>query len=106
MPVDRPEIMESQFLEGGANGNETLAGNTPEQRKRRAEQVRQNFSARYRGVAERYRERLGFWYSKNLGDETKFAEAFEICEYGRKPTNEELAKVFPFFPQPPAAKQN
>src|SRR5688572_5175786 len=59
--LDALAVMESQFLEGGANGNEKLAGNTPESRKRRAEQVRQNFSARSRGVAERFRERLGFW---------------------------------------------
>jgi len=28
----------------------------------------------------------------------KFAEAFEICEYGRQPTVEEITVLFPFFP--------
>jgi len=27
----------------------------------------------------------------------KYAEAFEICEYGRQPDHEELKKLFPFF---------
>ncbi len=27
------------------------------------------------------------------------AEAFEICEYGRRPTKEELLKLFPFVPK-------
>jgi hypothetical protein len=27
----------------------------------------------------------------------QFAEAFEICEYGRRPNRAELAKMFPFF---------
>ena len=26
------------------------------------------------------------------------AEAFEITEYGRQPTEEEIRKLFPFFP--------
>jgi hypothetical protein len=28
----------------------------------------------------------------------KFAEAFEICEYGRQPKAEEIKVLFPFFP--------
>jgi hypothetical protein len=27
----------------------------------------------------------------------KFAEAFEICEYGRQPDKAELKRLFPFF---------
>jgi hypothetical protein len=28
----------------------------------------------------------------------KFAEAFEISEYGRRPNAEEIRRLFPFFP--------
>ena len=27
----------------------------------------------------------------------KFAEAFEICEYGRRPSKDDLGRLFPFF---------
>jgi hypothetical protein len=26
------------------------------------------------------------------------AEAFEVCEYGRRPSEQELRRLFPFFP--------
>jgi hypothetical protein len=28
----------------------------------------------------------------------KFAEAFEVCEYGRQPDEKEIRRLFPFFP--------
>ena len=37
----------------------------------------------------------------NLGSEQggaiRYAEAFEVCEYGTQPSKEELRKLFPFF---------
>ena len=32
------------------------------------------------------------------GEGVKHAEAFEICEYGRRPSKEEIKKLFPFLP--------
>jgi hypothetical protein len=34
-------------------------------------------------------------YGKTHGEKVKFAEAFELCEYGRQPSQEELFKLFP-----------
>jgi hypothetical protein len=48
-------------------------------------------------VAQRYRGKLADWYGKEKADKVKHAEAFEICEYGRRPNKEELARLFPFF---------
>ncbi|MDB5239498.1 MAG: hypothetical protein JWP57_123, partial [Spirosoma sp.] len=31
------------------------------------------------------------------GRNVKFAEAFELCQYGSQPTPEELKKLFPTF---------
>jgi len=32
----------------------------------------------------------------------QYAEAFEICEYGRQPSESEIRELFPFFPEPTA----
>ena len=51
-------------------------------------------------LADRFRAKLLDWYGKEKGGQVTYAEAFEICEYGRQPTREELAKLFPFFGEP------
>ena len=33
---------------------------------------------------------------RHKGKAVKFAEAFEVCEYGTQPTKEELKALFPF----------
>ena len=37
------------------------------------------------------------WYGNDRAKNAKYAEAFEICEYGRRPSDEEIRKLFPFF---------
>ena len=44
-----------------------------------------------------YREKLIEWYGKDRGEKVNFAEAFEICEYGKRPSRKELEQLFPFF---------
>jgi LmbE family N-acetylglucosaminyl deacetylase len=94
--LDALAIMESQFLEGGANGYEGLIPKSAEERTRRVAEVRSGHAARNIGIADRFRAVLKDWY----GDEAskvKHAEAFEICEYGRRPDKAELKRLFPFF---------
>ncbi|MCZ2155252.1 MAG: PIG-L family deacetylase [Bryobacterales bacterium] len=43
------------------------------------------------------REALIRLYGKERGEKVKHAEAFEVCEYGSRPTAEQLKKLFPFF---------
>jgi len=52
---------------------------------------------RYAAVANDYRQELTKRYGAR-GRNVKYAEAFEICEYGRQPSEEEIRKLFPFFP--------
>ena len=68
----------------------------PKARRAYAEQVH---AARYSGTADRFRDALIKWYGPEKGKAVKYAEAFEICEYGRVPTEEEIRKLFPFFPR-------
>jgi N-acetylglucosamine malate deacetylase 1 len=48
-------------------------------------------------VAERYRDRLIELYGGQKGRAIRYAEAFELCQYGRQPTVEELKRLFPTF---------
>jgi hypothetical protein len=48
--------------------------------------------------AERYRNSLMKWYGEEKANQIKFAETFEICEYGRQPTDDEIRELFPFLP--------
>lgn len=94
--LDALAVMESQFLEGGANGNEALMPKSPQAREKRIAQVRAGQAARSRSTADRYRKELADWYPKDLVEKVRTAEAFEICEYGSKPSKDELRKLFPF----------
>jgi len=38
------------------------------------------------------------WYGEEKGNAVRHAEAFEICEYGARPDEAMLRKLFPFFP--------
>jgi len=95
--LDALDIMESQFLEGGANGHEGLIPKTPEQRAKRVSEVRAGHGARNINLADRFRSLLKEWYGNDSGAKIKYAEAFEICEYGRRPDKAELKRLFPFF---------
>ena len=45
-------------------------------------------------VADQYRERLVALYGAERGRAAKYAEAFELCEYGRQAPQDELKKMF------------
>lgn len=47
------------------------------------------------------REALVKWYGPEAAKQIKYAEAFEICEYGTKPGAEDLRRLFPFLPATP-----
>ena len=92
------DALESQFFEGGAGGSAALIPTDAEGRARRKQAVRDSFTRRSAGTANRYRKELADWYGEERGAQIKYAEAFEICEYGRRPSSEEIRRLFPFFP--------
>lgn len=54
---------------------------------------------RFRPVSEAVRQALKKWYGAQA-DSIRYGEAFELCEYGRRPSDDEIRKLFPFFPNP------
>src|SRR5262249_54777001 len=91
------DTLESQFYEGGALGSAELLPTDPKKQEERRRQVRSAHASRSQAVAQGYRDKLADWYGKDAAAKVQFAEAFEICEYGRRPNRTELAKLFPFF---------
>lgn len=43
------------------------------------------------------RKALEKWYGAGRAAQVKVAESFEVCEYGRQPTDEELRRLFPML---------
>ncbi len=95
--LDALGVLVSQFAEGGANGGPDIFPEDPVKQRERHQQVRNNFSRRSQSIAQRFRDELIEWYGREKGEQVKHAEAFEICEYGRRPDKAELARLFPFF---------
>jgi N-acetylglucosamine malate deacetylase 1 len=94
--LDALLVMESQIHEGGANGNAKLYTNDPEARRKRNTEVRESLGRRYAGAATQYRDALVRFYGEQRGRAVRHAQAFEICEYGRRPSRDELKQLFPF----------
>jgi LmbE family N-acetylglucosaminyl deacetylase len=94
--LDALLVMESQIQEGGANGYEGIYPTDPAGRQKRNEQVRKELADRYAGYANSYRDSLVKYYGAERGRKIHYAQAYEVCEYGRQPSAEDLKKLFPF----------
>jgi LmbE family N-acetylglucosaminyl deacetylase len=70
------------------------------------DQVPKEAAARRRWLGERrtveitdaVRATLVKWYGAERAKAIQHAEAFETCEYGSRPTDADLRRLFPFFP--------
>jgi LmbE family N-acetylglucosaminyl deacetylase len=91
--IDAHEAMPSQFYEAQpkcwGGGVEVPAG-AAERRKWLEGRRPYTPSATVRTV-------LAKWYGGDKAKSIRHAEAFELCEYGRRPTGDDLKKLFPFF---------
>lgn len=96
--IDAVDALVSQVYEGGALGSEERLQQVPTDAAGRRAWAEERHGNRYARVANRYREALVRWYGPEKGRQVKYAEVFEICEYGRQPSEEELKQLFPFFP--------
>ncbi len=93
--------LESQVYEGGALGSEEAFRLVPPASNVAARKTwfRKDhyWSKRDADVANQYRDALATWYGPDKGKTVKYAEAFEVCEYGRRVTEKQIRKLFPFY---------
>jgi LmbE family N-acetylglucosaminyl deacetylase len=89
----------SQAYEGGANGSEEQVRAIPPESNPVARKawLKENWSRRQSAEASRHRELLVRFYGEEAGRAVKYAETFELCEYGSRPNRDELKRLFPFF---------
>ena len=59
--------------------------------------IAERFQRRDANVADTWRDLLISYYGEERGMAFQFAEAFEVSEYGSRPSREELRALFPFF---------
>lgn len=96
--LDAMVALESQFAEGGVSGNESMIAKNDRERAAASKRVRASFRRRFESTANQYRDKLIELYGEEKGRKVRCAEAFEVCEYGRRPSADELkTKLFPFF---------
>jgi LmbE family N-acetylglucosaminyl deacetylase len=60
---------------------------------------RRKWLARERGgrITPEVRKALEKWYGAERAAKVQYAEAFEICEYGRQPSDQEIRQLFPML---------
>lgn len=90
---------ESQIESLWATGNFERVVPVPKEpaaREERRQQVRERLGSRDERVADKYRKKLMELYGDEKGKKVRYAEAFEVCEYGRRPSKDELKKLFGF----------
>jgi len=91
--------LESQVYEGGATGSEEQFRLVPKGDAERRKWFREHhyWTRRDADVANKYRDELVAYYGPEKGKKVKYAEAFEVCEYGRQPNTAQIKKLFPFY---------
>jgi LmbE family N-acetylglucosaminyl deacetylase len=98
--LDGLHELTSQAYEGGASGSaQYVEKDVPpasDEAARRA-WLKRRWGARQGSEADKYRDLLIEFYGPERGKAVKYAETFEICEYGTRPDKATLRKLFPFF---------
>ena len=98
--MDAMAKLVSQFIEGGCGGSASELPRGEADLKARQEQLHMGWlRQQHVDIANQYRNKLVELYGEEAGKKIRYAEAFEICEYGRRPTQDELRTLFPFLPQ-------
>ncbi|QEH41955.1 PIG-L deacetylase family protein [Chitinophaga sp. XS-30] len=91
--TDALDAHESQFYEWlpWISG---YKGKIPAGKQERKAWIKQN---RWPSLDSTLRAGLGKWYSPAQAEAAHYAEAFELCEYGARPTEKEIRQLFPML---------
>ncbi len=73
------------------------ADDVPEDEGTRMRMRIDNLMDRNVNIANRYRQKLVELYGEEIGNSIEYAEAFQLSEFGRQVSQEELKKLFPSF---------
>lgn len=95
--LDCFDAFESQFYEAGSSGTPDTVPKDKAGQAARRKKIRAEFRTAF-AKAGRFRAALERRYGKKAAAKAEYAEAFEICEYGKQPDEAELRRLFPFFP--------
>lgn len=97
--IDGLHELASQHYEGGAGGSEEHLQTVPPESDEQGRKawLKAIWTDRHSREADRSRDVLVALYGAERGKAVKYAEVFEICEYGRRPNDKELKTLFPFF---------
>jgi LmbE family N-acetylglucosaminyl deacetylase len=93
-------LLESQIESLWATGNFEKIVPIPKEpaaREARRKQAAERFAQRAESVANQYRSKLIELYGQEKGKKVRYAEAFELCEYGNRASTEKLKELFPSF---------
>jgi hypothetical protein len=86
--------MPSQFGDKDSWQGRTLP-NVPQGDKERQAYLLELVQKRNAAVADQYRQQLVALYGKERGQAVKYAEAFQLGQYGRQASLDELKRMFP-----------
>jgi N-acetylglucosamine malate deacetylase 1 len=76
--------------------NQGLLESVPQSAADRRRWLAERYRARFEEPAQRFRAKLQERYGTERGQSIRFAEAFEISEYGAQPDAETIRRLFPF----------
>ncbi len=97
--VDGIHELTSQAYEGGALGSPEHLEKIPpaSDEAARRQWLKMRWAARQGSEANKFRDLLIRFYGEEKGQAVQYAETFEICEYGRRPSPQEIRVLFPFY---------
>ena len=97
--IDALDAHESQMYEWGPWTNNRSQDQVPKGKDERRAWLAERVKSRSSNISEDRRQALEKWYGKDKAGNVQYIEAFEIAEYGRQPSDEDIKALFPMLGQ-------